>query len=165
MNLYPWVVFLHVLSALAFMLAHGASAAVMFRVRVERDPARLAALLDLSQSVTGLLSLSLLALFIFGLIAGFMGSWWGRGWIWASLAVLVVLSIVMNSLGRMYFNKVRSALGLATYETQKKKIAPPPALPAEALAAVLNAGQPRLVAWAGFISLAVLTWLMMFKPF
>jgi hypothetical protein len=50
--MYPWVVFLHVLSALAFMLAHGSAAAVMFQVRAEREPARIHALLDLSQAVS-----------------------------------------------------------------------------------------------------------------
>ena len=49
--MYPWVVFLHVLSAFGFLLAHGASAAVMFKVRGEQDRARLHALLDLSNAV------------------------------------------------------------------------------------------------------------------
>lgn len=33
MSAYAWIVFLHVASAFVFMLAHGASAAVMFRIR------------------------------------------------------------------------------------------------------------------------------------
>ncbi len=45
---YRWIVFVHVGAALVFMLAHGASASVAFRLRRERDVARLSALLDLS---------------------------------------------------------------------------------------------------------------------
>jgi MFS family permease len=163
--MYDWLIFLHVLSALTFMLAHGASAAVMFRVRAEREPSRIHALLDLSQTVGSLMGLTGLALFLTGLIGGFMGQWWNRGWIWASLALLIGLSIVMGSLGRTYFDRVRHALGLATVDDQKKKVAPPPALPAAELSAVLNAGQPRLLAAVGVGGLALLTWLMMFKPF
>jgi hypothetical protein len=29
--MYPWIIFLHVLSAFAFFLAHGATAAVVFK--------------------------------------------------------------------------------------------------------------------------------------
>ena len=33
---YPWVVFVHVLGAFTFVLAHGASATVVLRLRRER---------------------------------------------------------------------------------------------------------------------------------
>jgi hypothetical protein len=46
--MYPWVILAHVLSVLGFLLAHGATATVMFQVRREHDPQRLHALLDLS---------------------------------------------------------------------------------------------------------------------
>jgi hypothetical protein len=57
------------------------------------------------------------------------------------------------------------AIGVATYDDQKKKIAPPAALPPDQLTAVINAGQPWMLAVIGLGGLAVITWLMMFKPF
>jgi hypothetical protein len=152
-----WVKYLHVLSVLGFLLAHGATATVMFKVRGERNPIRIQALLDLSPAVGGAMIVTLLLILITGILGGFLGGWWGRGWIWAALALLIAISFVMSFMGRIYFERVRRALGVATAEDQKKKVAPPPALPPDQLAAVINSGQPML--------LALITWLMMFKPF
>jgi hypothetical protein len=163
--MYRWIIFLHVLSAFAFFLAHGATAAAMFKVRGERDPARISALLDLSPAVGGAMALTLLFILVTGILAGFMGGWWSRGWIWAALVLLVAITFVMTFAGRFYFNRVRHAIGQATDDDQKKKIAPPPALPPDELAAVINSGRPMLLAIVGLGGLAVITWLMMFKPF
>jgi hypothetical protein len=46
--LYQWMVFLHIAGVFAFLVAHGVSVGVAFRVRLERDPKRIMALLDLS---------------------------------------------------------------------------------------------------------------------
>ncbi|HEX6655950.1 MAG TPA: hypothetical protein VF153_07045, partial [Candidatus Limnocylindria bacterium] len=43
------LVFLHVSFVMLFVLVHGASAVIAFRLRSERDPARVAALLDASR--------------------------------------------------------------------------------------------------------------------
>jgi hypothetical protein len=163
--MYPWLIFLHVLSAFAFFLAHGATATVMFRLRSERDPARLMALLDLSPAVGGLMSINLLLILVTGIVGGFWGGWWGRGWIWAALVLLIAISFVMSFGGRLYFDRVRRALGQATPDEKRKQTAPPAAISPDELAAVLNAGQPMLLAVVGLAGLAVITWLMMFKPF
>lgn len=163
--MYPLLLFLHVFSTFGFLFAHGASAAVMFKVRGERDVPRLHALLDLSQALGGAMALTALLLFLTGLILGFMGGWWGRGWIWVSLALFIAISVVMSVLGRPYLERIRTAIGIGSVEDRRKKLAPPPALPFEALAAVLVSGRPMLVAVVGLVGLAVITWLMMFKPF
>jgi hypothetical protein len=107
---------------------------------------------------------TLLVLIGTGILAGFMGSWWGRGWIWTSLALLIAISVAMSFMGRLYFYRVRRALGAATAEDQKKK-SEPAAVPPDQLAAVLNAGQPRLLAGVGVGGLAAITGLMIFKSF
>jgi hypothetical protein len=160
-----WMKYLHVLSVLAFLMAHGASAAVMFRVRDEREPARLHALLDLSPAVSGAMAITLLLILITGIISGFVGSWWGHGWIWTSLVLLIAITFVMSFMGRLYFDRVRRAIGVATEEDKKKKIAAPPALPVDQLQAVINSGRPMVLAVVGLGGLAVITWLMVFKPF
>jgi len=162
--MYPWVVFLHVLSALAFMLAHGSGAAVMFQVRAERDPARIHALLDLSNAVNRWVAISALLLLVFGILAGFMGGWWRQGWIWAALAVLVALSITMTTMGRFYLDRVRRAIGVATPADIKANVQPT-LLPPDQLLVVLNSGRPWALGIIGLAGLAVITWLMILKPF
>ena len=163
--MYIWVVFLHVLAAFGFFLAHGASATVMLKVRGERDRARLHALLDLSNAAGGAMTVTLLLLLLAGIIAGFMGRWWGWGWIWVSLALLIAISLVMSFLGRLYLDRVRRAIGIATDDDRRKKLAPPPPASPEELAEVLASGRPMALAVIGIAGLAVIVWLMMFKPF
>ncbi len=163
--MYSFLIFLHVLSVFAFLFAHGVSAAVMFKVRGERNPTRLHALLDLSQGLGGALAVTALLLFLTGLIMGFMGGWWARGWIWVSLGLFIAISVVMSVLGRPYLERIRTAIGIGSVEDRRKQRAPAPALPPEALAVVLASGRPMLVAVVGLVGLAVITWLMMFKPF
>jgi hypothetical protein len=51
--MYNWLVFLHVVSALGFMMAHGVSVSVAFALRRERHPERVRALLGLSADTYG----------------------------------------------------------------------------------------------------------------
>jgi hypothetical protein len=162
--MHAWLVFLHVASVLGFLLAHGASAMVMFRLRDERVPARLCALLDLSQAVGGGMAITAGLLVLTGLVGGFTGRWWGQGWIWASLGLFLAISLAMSALGRVHFERVRRALGIPNDADRKRHVAPAP-LPPDQLAAVLAAGRPGLLAGVGLVGLAVITWLMMFKPF
>lgn len=68
--LYPWIVFVHVAAAFGFVLAHGVAVFVGFRIRQERDRARIAALLDLSTGSLPPMYGSLLVLLVAGLTAG-----------------------------------------------------------------------------------------------
>ncbi|MCC7359837.1 MAG: hypothetical protein IT317_10190 [Anaerolineales bacterium] len=163
--MYPFLIFLHVLSIFGFLFAHGVSAAVMFKVRAEHEPARLHALLDLSQALSAAMGLTALLLFVTGLILGFMGQWWARGWIWLSLILFVALSVVMSVLGRPYLERIRAAIGIGTVEQQRQKTPPSPALPPDELAVVLASGRPMLVAAVGLGGLVIITWLMLYKPF
>lgn len=52
----PWLIFLHILTALTFFLAHGTSVAMAFQIRKETDFARMRAMLDLSASTIGVIS-------------------------------------------------------------------------------------------------------------
>ena len=73
--MYPWIALVHVIGGFGFFLAHGASAAVAFRLRKERDLERVRALLDLSSSTISALYISLLVLLAAGIWAGFLGRW------------------------------------------------------------------------------------------
>jgi len=164
MDLYPWLVFLHIAGALMFVLGHGASAMAAMRLRSEREPERVRALLDLSSGSLTLAYVGLLLLLVAGIAAGFGGGWWGRIWIWSSLVLLVVIAGAMYPLGSQYYAKVRHAVGLRTYQDKKDDPDPVPSSPQE-LDSLLTSSRPALLAAMGGIGLLVILWLMVFKPF
>jgi hypothetical protein len=162
-SIYPWLVFVHVLAAFGFVLAHGASALVAFRVRAEREPQRIAALLDLSFASTYATYLSLLVLFVAGVAAGVVGHWFGRLWIWAAIAVLVAVTGAMLAYAVPYYERVGAAVGRPSPRSRPER-PPPPAPPGE-LAALLDSRHPEVITAIGGIGLGLLIWLMLFKPF
>jgi hypothetical protein len=161
MDWYPVVVLLHILGAFGFALSHGASVLAAFRLRAERDPVRIGALLDLSAFGLGAMYASLLLLVAAGVTAGFIGGWWGRAWIWTAIGVLVVVMGAMYPLGSQYFRDLRHAVGQRAYGDKED---PVPATPAQ-LEVLLTSNRPVLVAAVGLLGLATLVWLMVVKPF
>jgi len=165
MELYPWWVFAHIVGALAFAIGHGSSAVMSFAIRREREPGRIAALLDASSMSLGAMYLGLLLLLIGGIGAGIVGGWFTRsGWIWAALVLLVVIIAAMYAMASRYYGDVRRAVGQKSYRDPKD--APPPApLPPDQLAALLDTRRPEAIAAIGLGGLLVILWLMVLKPF
>lgn len=157
-DLYKWLVFLHLVGVFGFLLAHGASAVVSFRVRAERDVHAIRALLNLSSSALLAASISLLLL-IGGVGAGFVGHWWSYGWIWTALGVFIVLWGVMSAFSGRALRRVRLAVGI-TGPGAVKEPGPP-----EEIAAALAAANPWTGMLMGSVGLLIILWLMMFKPF
>jgi hypothetical protein len=158
------IVIVHVLGVLLFALAHGVSAAVLLRIRSERDPAALRTLLDLSRRTINLMSVGFLMWFVSGIMAGFSGNWWtsGRLWIWVSLVLVVVIAGLMTPMGRFYLNRIRTAVGV---DPKTGAYDPTVQVDSAAVEAAVASGQPVLVATIGIAGLAVIAWLMMAKPF
>src|SRR5262245_57450028 len=119
--MYPWLVFLHVLGAFAFIMTHGVSVSAVFRLRHESSRERIAALLDLSSMYLNAMYGSLMLLVIAGVIAGFVGNWWGQGWIWTALAILVGVTIAMYGMGSQQFGKLRKAAGLPYFANMRQQ--------------------------------------------
>jgi len=165
---YRWWVFLHILGAFGFLLAHGVSVAMVLSLRRERDPERIKALLDLSRVSIGIAYISLLVLLTGGIVSGFIGDWWRFGWIWTALALLIVLIIAMGWLGTSFYDQVRIAVGTQPTLGSRRKAwlrdQPPPASASE-LSGLLTSSRPLVIAWIGVIGLAVILWLMVLKPF
>jgi hypothetical protein len=161
---HGWIVFLHIVGVITFLLAHGVSAGVLLRLRSERDPAAVRVLLDFSRRSMVVMSVGALIWLVAGILAGFSGNYWttGRYWIWASLLIAIVIIGVMTPWGRMYLNKVRTAVGIDPKTGAINTSAP---VDAAALNAAINSGQPMLLAAIGFGGLIILAYLMMFKPF
>jgi hypothetical protein len=162
-SIYLGLKYVHVLAALVFMIGHGGGALTMFRLRAERDPERVRALLDLSRSSLALMHGAQGAMLLAGISAGFAAHWWGQWWIWISLLLWVAITVPMAVLGTRYYNDVRKATGAPWY--LGFKVQPPLPVVAAELDAVLGRARPWLLAALGFATLAVILYLMMFKPF
>ena len=165
--MYRWVVFAHVLAVFGFLIGHGASAAVIFRLRRERDANSIRMLLDLSRRANGVANACLLLLLVAGVAAGFMGGWWGRYWIWAALGVLVLISVAMFAIGSGPLMRIRLLVDPEEAARMKpNRAATAHDAPTEQeLVSLLAATRPVLVTVIGGVGLAIILWLMMFKPF
>jgi hypothetical protein len=156
-----WV-FVHLAGVFGFLIAHGVSAGVGLRLRRERDPARARALLDLSAASLNLANLSFVVLIAGGIGAAFTEHLWGEGWIWTAIGLLAALMALVPTLVVPYYKKVRAVIGAPG--ARGRAPAGPPSKPEE-IASVLGSPTPLVIAWVGVIALAVLLWLMVYKPF
>ncbi len=173
--IYPWVVYVHVASVFAFLLAHGVSAGVLFKLRSERTVERIRALLELSKASIRWTYTFLILLGLSGGTAAYLGDWWRQGWIWASAAVLILVALAMDWIGDPYYDQLRVAVGLAEPKgkTGKTGTSAPPGGPVpqtqadeeEAVLQLLRSPRPWLLALVGSVGLAAILWLMLLKPF
>jgi len=158
---YRWVVFLHIISGFAFLMAHGVSAGVYFMLKHERNLERVKTLLNLSRSSLGLMLGSLGLILISGIAGGFLGQWWGQWWIWISIVLFFAIYGGMYGLGSRIFNELRVGLGLPGPSNQKSSAS---LMADDQVHALLNQINPVLLALIGFGGIAVIVFLMFFKP-
>jgi hypothetical protein len=94
--LVRWLVFIHVLAAIAFFLFHGVSAAMAFKVRNETDFASIRALLDLSWTTLPFMGVALGVMGLTGIILPFLVHIWDRAYIWLSIVLIAGVFIYMS---------------------------------------------------------------------
>ena len=162
--LVPWLVFLHVLSAITFFLAHGTSVAMAFKVRSETDFARIRAMLDLSSSTVGVMFMSFLVMGLTGLIMPFILKLWGKGWVWASIVLIIIVVIQMGTMNDKRYKHLRRMVGLPYMVGGKKFEAETPASQQELEAHLKKLNMYELVT-VGYVIPMIVLWLMVFKPF
>jgi len=163
--IYKLVVFLHVISVLGFLLAHGVSASISYALKRERDMMKIRALLDLSAASYPIMLWTLLATVVFGLIAAFLvNTWWRFGWIWVSIALLVIIVVLMAVFGAGVFGEVRKVAGLP-YMVKGKPYPAETAKSDEEVHAVLAKINPTILLIIGYGGYAIIAWLMTAKPF
>lgn len=159
-----WLVLAHVLSAFAMLVVHAPSMGILLRLRTERDPAAVRALLDLSRNTTGWTWAAWAMLGLTGATLAFVEHTWGRPWVWGSAVVLGVVTGLMSPLAARAFNEARHAAGLPWFDGKGMRPAGP--LDPRALDAALAVIRQR--AWAvtllGTAGAVVLVWLMVMRP-
>ena len=164
MNLYPWLVFVHIVGAFVFVASHGVAIWMAMQIRGERDRNRIAALLDLSSASLGGLYVGLLLLLVGGIWAGIVGDWFKFGWIWLALGLLIAIAVLMYLIATPFFGTLRAALGQRTMQTKKTDPDPVPLSDDEVRAIAARTPVAPLAA-IGVGGLAIILWLMVLKPF
>ncbi len=162
--LVRWLVFIHVLSAITFFLAHGAAAAMVFKVRSETDFARIRAMLDLAVSTFQTYMLSFALMGLTGLTMPFLIHIWNKAWIWLSIVLILFVVVWMGLVNEKQIKQLRRLVGLPYMQGFNEFPAEQPASPEE-VAALLKKINPYQWALVGYGIPVVVLWLMVFKPF
>jgi hypothetical protein len=158
------LIFLHILSAITFFLAHGTSAAMTFQIRKETDFTRIRAMLDLSWSTMVLMGVSFLIMGLTGIILPFLIHIWNRGYIWLSIVLMLFVFIYMAMFNENHYKQIRRLVGLP-YMKGNKELPPEPPSSPEEVAALLQKTSASSMVVVGYIIPAIVLWLMVFKPF
>jgi hypothetical protein len=154
---YTWWKFLHVAGVIAFVMFHGVSMMVALQLRRERDRGRIATMTQLSGSSLRGMYVALVWLIVFGVIAGIQGEWWNDGWFWISVGLLVVAIAEMSAVARPYYERVKEAIEVRPSGVPRRSD--------EELDVILRSPIGLWNTVFGIGVLAVIAWLMIFKPF
>lgn len=154
--MYRWWVFIHLVGVFGFLSAHGVSMGVLFRLRRERNPAKINELLQLSASSTRAFYPALGILLVAGVVAGFLGHWWSQAWIWAAVAILLVVTMVMYAVATPYYRRIRFVAQAMEGGSQ--------AVSGQQFDEILRSPRPNWIAAIGGIGLLAILYLMFFKP-
>ena len=148
MTLYVGLKALHLLGLATFLFAHGVSGGTAFALRGPISAAT-RRWLRLSMVATMVADPALLVVIVTGVWMAFLGSWWGRGWIWAAIVVLVALIAAMFIVVARPYYAARDSAGKSDQE----------------LAQALAPARPVAAVWIGSVGLVILVGLMVLKPF
>ena len=152
MNHYLLLRFLHLLGVLGFVAAHGATITVTFKLRSEREPARVKTMLELSRATRHVMYASFTLLLAAGVSMGFVAHLWGSGWIWTSLVLLFLLFAAAFPLALPYFGAIRRAVAAEPVDK-------------DALVRLLKSPRGLVLAWVETIGILLILGLMVWKPF
>ena len=161
---YNYLVLAHVLGVVIFAAGHGISMALIALMRRERSAERLRAMLDMS--LGGLIATyaGLLVIIASGIWLGFAGDYWGQGWLWTAIAILVAIMALMMFNGVTYFSRIREAVGLQPYRFTSQVTLGPVASDAE-IAALVQSPRAGQTMSLGTLALIAILVLMVLKPF
>ena len=142
--MYRWIVFIHIASVLGLLLVHPVT--VAFHLKQERDDTRIRELLEVSEAASTLRWVFFGLTLVSGIVLGFLGSWWTSTWIWAALAIFVLIGVVMNLYGGRMIDRIADTRENAEMER------------------LLTRFRPWVLAVTGTGGLLLILYLMLFKP-
>lgn len=159
--MYNWIVYLHVASVFVFLVQHAAEIYVTYKLRQQKEPKSIFAVYDfLPANNSRNLRITYLVILLTGATAGFISTWWKQGWIWTALGVMLFLWYIMYRIGgSVYYEAVdqitERALKNKDYEASIDRFR-------QELRA---RKEPEILMTISIISMGIILWLMMFKPF
>lgn len=153
---YQWWKFIHILGVVGFMAAHGTSMAATLLLRRYRDPQEIEGVLQLSAATVPAFYVSTIVLLVGGVGAGIVGGFFSRGWIWLSIALLIVVGLLMFPMARGYFRRLRMVIELMESGTTVTPVD---------FQRVLASGNPLVTAATGSVAIVFIIYLMVLKPF
>ena len=159
-----WLTYLHILASVTFFLAHGTSVAMAFKIRKETEVERIKAMLDLSGSTIMAIFISFLLMGLSGLALPFFFQYWGKGWVWTSIALTLFIFIWMALINERAYKHLRKLVGLP-YMVKNKEFPPEPPASEQEIKAHIQSINVHQLAMIGYGVPAVILWLMTFKPF
>jgi hypothetical protein len=159
--MYNWLVFLHIFFGFSLMLAHGVHAAAMLAFRNEANPQRRLTFFNIVPEINMVRYLTVF-MGIPGVIAAFITPWWRQGWTWASAAVFVIITYMMYKYGAGYFELIQRA---AERLIEARKVNTDVETALKAFEEARHSAYPMLVSVVGVVGLAIILWLIRFKPF
>jgi hypothetical protein len=167
MNIYTWSVWLHVLFAFIFFFVHGTSMAIALLLPQEKDLVRLKAYLDITGITIAPMGISLLGILVTSIYMGIAAGWVRTGWWGLSFLLFLVSILWMEWYTRKYYSPIRKALGnfyMTGFSTPNPAVEDK-VVDMKEVEALIQKTNPRLLLTVGFVVVAVLLWLMRFKPF
>ncbi len=154
--MYQWMVFVHLVGVLAFLATHGVSMGVLFRLRRERDPAKVNELMALSVASIRAFYVSFGILLAGGITAAFLGHLWNQTWLWAAIGILVVVTLAMYGMASPYYRRIRFVSRAMAGGSE--------AVTAEQFDQILSSGRQNTIAAIGAVGLLAIVYLMVMKP-
>jgi hypothetical protein len=150
--------FLHILSAAVFLLFHGVQVWALFSLAPAfPDREKIFDRAEQSRMAGTPMYVWLGLLVLFGVIAGITGGSFSDGWwLWASIVVLLATVGTMSATAAPFMRTVREATTRWADGTYP--------MPDAELEALLRGAKPKLIAAIGIAGLAILLWLMVYKP-
>lgn len=154
---YEWVKYLHIASAIGFVAVHGVSIAVLYTVRKERDRKRIVAALDASGRTATAMYITLGAIVGTGLWLGALRHlWFEKRWYWLTLIVLAATTGAMLAVAKPFTARIRAACEMRPTGVPRKSD--------EELSEILGSGRVHTITLIGVVSLALILYLMVFRP-
>ena len=162
--LVQWLVFLHVLSAFTFFSCTWNVCCGGIQDPSETNFDRIRAMLDLSAFTIRTLFRAFLAMGLTGLALPFVLKLWGKGWVWISIVLMLIVAIQMGLMDERRYKVLRRLVGLPYMKGSKEYPAEEPASQQDVQEFLKGLKTTDLVVY-GFVIPIIVLWLMMFKPF